>query len=89
MNRRTFLSALVVAPIAASLAACGDDNNDSTNPTTPQPLPDTVPTPGSTGIAHPTGPTDAVIKLSYEGGFVPAGTGVPLGNASWEDAWIA
>jgi peptide/nickel transport system substrate-binding protein len=22
-------------------------------------------------------------------GFVPAGTGVPLGNASWEDAWIA
>ena len=22
-------------------------------------------------------------------GFVPAGTGVPLGNASWEDGWIA
>jgi peptide/nickel transport system substrate-binding protein len=22
-------------------------------------------------------------------GFVPAGTGVPLGNASWEDAWLA
>jgi peptide/nickel transport system substrate-binding protein len=22
-------------------------------------------------------------------GFVPAGTGVPLGNAGWEDAWIA
>ncbi|HKA97017.1 MAG TPA: hypothetical protein VKD66_12195, partial [Streptosporangiaceae bacterium] len=22
-------------------------------------------------------------------GFVPAGTGVPLGNAGWEGAWLA
>jgi hypothetical protein len=22
-------------------------------------------------------------------GFVPGGTGVPLGNAGWESAWIA
>ena len=74
MNRRTFLSALVVTPIVASLAACGDDKNE-TNPTTPQFTPDdTIPASGTTGIAHPTGATDAVIKLSYEGGFAPAGS---------------
>lgn len=62
MNRRTFLSAALVAPVLAALAACGD--------------PDQVPadtTPGTTGIAHPTGADDVILKVSYEGGFLPAG----------------
>ncbi len=70
MNRRTFLSALVVTPLVASLAACGDDSAAS-DPTTPGSVPGTVP---AAGIAHPTGPDDVVLELSYEGGFVPAGT---------------
>ena len=73
MNRRTFVSALVVVPIAVTLAACGDDGK-ATEPTEPQQVDDTFPPAGSTGIAHPTGPSDVILELSYEGGFVPAGT---------------
>jgi hypothetical protein len=80
MNRRTFLSTVMVAPVIAALAAlaaCGDPDQapaeaDPTNPgTTPG---TTAGTTGVSGIAHPTGAGDVVVKLSYEGGFVPAGT---------------
>jgi hypothetical protein len=75
MNRRSFLAAAVVAPLLAAVAACGDDSKKATEPT---PLPNdggTVESLAPTvGIAHPTGAQDAVLKLSYEGGFVPAGT---------------
>lgn len=75
MNRRSFLAAAVVAPVLAAVAACGDDTKKATEPT---PLPSdqgSVPGSGaSLGIAHPTGVQDLVLKLSYEGGFVPAGT---------------
>ena len=75
MNRRSFLAAAVVTPVLAAVAACGDDSKKSTVPT---PLPNDDNTlPGSappTGIAHPTGAQEVVLKLSYEGGFVPAGT---------------
>ena len=72
MNRRTFLSAALVAPVVAALAACGDPDQvpAGTDPTTPGTGPDTIP---ATGIAHPTTADDVVLKLSYEGGFVPAG----------------
>jgi hypothetical protein len=73
MNRRTFLSAVLVVPIAAALAACGNDDT-ATNPTLPQGGTDTFPPVASVGIAHPTGAGDVVIKLSYEGGFAPAGS---------------
>jgi hypothetical protein len=72
MNRRSFLSALIAAPGLAGLAAaCGD--------------PDQVPvgntTPGTTGattlplgnITRPTGADEVVLRLGYEGGFVPEG----------------
>jgi hypothetical protein len=65
----------------AALAACGDPNQapaeaDPTTPgTTPGATSGTIPaTIPASGIAHPTGAEDVVIKLSYEGGFVPAGT---------------
>jgi hypothetical protein len=76
MNRRSFLSAVAVAPVLAALAACGDPNqvSVSTEPTTPPTVPGTTPvTTGGGAIAHPTGADDVVLKLSYEGGFVPAG----------------
>ncbi|MEP7047722.1 MAG: hypothetical protein ABI949_13625 [Ilumatobacteraceae bacterium] len=77
MNRRAFLSAVAASPLLAALVACGDpdrapaqaDPAAPTNPTAPT-------TPGTTaaaGIVHPTGPDDVVLKLSYEGGLVPAG----------------
>jgi hypothetical protein len=80
MNRRSFLSAVVAVPVLAALAACGDPDQVSvgTDPTAPETGPGSVPgtTPGTSpaaGIAHPTAADDVVLKLSYEGGFVPAG----------------
>jgi hypothetical protein len=83
MNRRSFLSAVAVAPLLAAIAACGDPDSApvETNPTVPDSGPGsastTVPvtTPDTTpaaGIAHPTGADDVILKLSYEGGLVPA-----------------
>jgi hypothetical protein len=76
MNRRSFLSAMVAAPVLAALAACGDPDQVSvaTDPTTPGTAPGSTPaTTPAAGIAHPTAAEDVVLKLSYEGGFVPAG----------------
>lgn len=74
MNRRSFLAAAALTPVVAALAACGDSSK-ATDPT-PVPIDDVTAlgTAPSTGIAHPTGAEDVVLKLSYEGGFVPAGT---------------
>jgi hypothetical protein len=76
MNRRSFLFAVGATPVLAALAACGDPDQVSvaTDPTTPGTAPGT--TPGTTptaGMTHPNGAEDIVLKLSYEGGFVPAG----------------
>lgn len=71
MDRRLFLTSLAVVPLAAIVAACGDPNEQpvTTEPTTPGTTPVTAPT----GIVHPTGADDVVLKVSYEGGLVPAG----------------
>lgn len=72
MDRRNFLTALIGTPaVAALIAACGDN--------TVQPG-DTSPggggTPGSdttttvTGISHPTGAEEMLLRIGYEGGFV-------------------
>jgi len=85
MNRRMFVSALVIVPLVGALAACGDPDQvpaeaDPTTPptspgTTPATTPDTTPgTAAPSGIEHPTGADDVVLKLAYEGGFVPFGT---------------
>lgn len=67
LSRRTLLlGAIAIPPLAALLAACGDPKVDQSGST-----PDTT-APG-TGIEHPTGATDAVIRITYEGGYVPAG----------------
>ncbi len=72
MNRRTFLSGLVATPaLAAILAACGDDSKQSSGSDGT-----TAPggsNPGVTGIDHLTGADDVVLRLGYEGGFVPMG----------------
>lgn len=72
MNRRSFLLAVGATPVLAALAACGDPDSApvATEPTTPGTTPGTNP---PSGIAHPTGADDVVLKISYEGGFVPAG----------------
>lgn len=67
MQRRTFLTAVLGLPVlgagASLLAACGE----ATGPAgTPEPTtPPTVP--------HPTGADEAVLRISYSGGFVPYG----------------
>jgi hypothetical protein len=66
MNRRSFLAAMAATPVLVALAACGDPDGDAT---VTEPTPD----PTVAGITHPTGTDDVVLKLSYEGGFVPVG----------------
>lgn len=67
LSRRTLLLGAIALPsLAAFLAACGDPEVDQSGST-----PDTA-APG-TGIEHPTGATDAVIRITYEGGYMPAG----------------
>ncbi len=63
----------MATPLLAALAACGDPDQEAatTNPTTPSTTPGTTPT--GVGITHPTGADDVVLKVTYEGGFVPAG----------------
>jgi hypothetical protein len=76
MNRRSFLFAVGATPVLAALAACGDPDQVSvaTDPTTPGTAPGTTPvTTPAAGIAHSTAADDVVLKLSYEGGFIPAG----------------
>jgi len=67
VQRRTFLTVIVGLPVLGTvgslLAACGD----ATEPggTTAPPTPPTVP--------HPTGADEAVLRITYSGGFVPFG----------------
>ena len=72
MNRRSFLTTIIVTPaVAAFLAACGDDSAGpaGTSPDTSGPG---TTVGGGSGIAHPTGASDAVLRLGYEGGFMTA-----------------
>jgi hypothetical protein len=70
---------LAYAAIAAVLlAACGDDSPSGDEPSDSLPT-DTVapvdttapPTTVPSGIDHPTGADDGVVRIAYEGGFVP------------------
>jgi hypothetical protein len=71
MNRRSFLSIAVATPVLAALVGCGDpDQEAATDPTTQGTVPGTLP---DAAIAHPTGAADVVLRLTSEGGFVPAG----------------
>jgi hypothetical protein len=73
-----FVSIPLVATLGLSLAACGDDDappaaSDSTDPTSPPTTPDTTPhtTAPDAGVEHPVGADDVVLRIAYEGGFVP------------------
>jgi hypothetical protein len=48
-----------VAVLASACGGVGDDGSGSTGAT------------GTTGIAHPTGADEVVLRVAYEGGFVP------------------
>ena len=84
MSRRRLLAGLAgtlvtVPALAAVLAACGDPDTEPAGDTTGTTgTTDTTGTTGSTpatapggAIEHPTDATSAVVRLSYEGGFVP------------------
>ena len=77
MNISRLLSILAIGALAMSAAACGDESSSgsqppvSTNPDdTIAPPDDTLPPPDP-AISHPTGADDVVIRIGYEGGFVP------------------
>ena len=80
LSRRTLLLGAVAVPsLAALVTACGDDSSDGGSGSPDTAAPDTSggnTTPGTgagTAIEHPTGATDVVIRIAYEGGFVPQG----------------
>lgn len=83
-TRRRLLATLAAGPALALLvAACGERADDSgSSPTTPGSAPVTTPAPttpptdtaGGSSIAYPTEADAVVLRLGYEGGFVPAGT---------------
>lgn len=76
MRRRNFLGLLAIAPVVA-LAACGDDTSSSSSNDTSATLPpaeSTLPPVTDGGVAaydHGTGADDVVLRIAYEGGFVP------------------
>ena len=73
-------SGLIAGSLALTLAACGDDSSsgspvdpvptDPTSPPTTTP-PATTPPATTPGIEHPVGADDVVLRIGYEGGFVP------------------
>ena len=72
-SRRTLLGALAATPaIAALLAACRSDAQtaDTTSDTTGN---STGNSSTGSGIEHPTGKDDVVLRFGYVGGFVPQG----------------
>ncbi|MEY4229464.1 MAG: hypothetical protein RLZZ362_313, partial [Actinomycetota bacterium] len=78
LSRRTLLLGAIALPsLAALLAACGDPEVDQSGSTPDTAAPgsgDDGTAPGAgTAIEHPTGATDAVIRITYEGGYMPAG----------------
>lgn len=79
-------SALLAGSLVLSLAACGDDSDDAgsldsvptpstpSTPSTPATVPGTVPdtaVPDVSAIDHPVGADDVVVRIGFEGGFVP------------------
>jgi hypothetical protein len=80
---RVIGSALLAGSLVVGLGACGDDTEDATPLDTVPPPSDTAPTttppttgaPADTapsnGIEHPVGADEVVLRIAYEGGFVP------------------
>ncbi len=83
-SRRRLLATFAAGPALALLvAACGERADDAgssgTTPgtapvTTPEPTTPPIDTTGGSSVAYPTAADAVVLRLGYEGGFVPAGT---------------
>jgi hypothetical protein len=68
------LSVIAAGALVLSLAACGDDETASGSPIEPtdgSTVPETLPPPAADVIEHPDGADDVVLRIAYEGGFVP------------------
>ncbi|MEX0847558.1 MAG: hypothetical protein WD023_07245 [Ilumatobacteraceae bacterium] len=76
LSRRTLLLGSIALPsLAVLIASCGDpDVEPAGTPETGAPDTSAVGTDeGGSTIEHPTGATDAVLRITYEGGFVAPG----------------
>lgn len=81
VNIPRFLSLAVAGSMTLALTACGDDSQTASGDSVPTPstVPGTVPAttvpatsaPDAGGIEHPVGADDVVLRIGYEGGFVP------------------
>lgn len=75
MERRLTPRAIaLVAALALWAAACGDDDVDpgsAPDDTLPPPSTTTPAVPEPAAIEHPTGADDVVLKVAFEGGFMP------------------
>lgn len=80
VNIPRILSLAVAGSMTLALAACGDDSQTSSGDTVPAPstpattATSTVPgtsAPATGAIEHPVGADDVVLRIGYEGGFVP------------------
>lgn len=81
VNIPRILSLAVAGSMTLVLAACGDDSQTASGDTVPAPsTPGTstpaTPAPGTSApgtgaIEHPVGADDVVLRIGYEGGFVP------------------
>ena len=81
MNRKHLPLIAFPALAALLLVACGDDSSNGDAPTdslpvdTLAPIETTVPpTTVPSGFEHPTGADDVIVRIAYEGGFVPVET---------------
>lgn len=68
MNRRSFFMSLGAVSAALMVASCG--NADGPADTTPGTTIAPTTLPPVSGIEHPIGPDEVVLRLSWEGGFV-------------------
>lgn len=74
MNRRSFVAALGSVPLALLAVACADSDGPADTVPTTAPASTVAPTtlPSVSGIEHPMGADEVVLRLSWEGGFVPS-----------------
>ncbi len=70
MNTGRLLSLVAVGALALSTAACADDVPDGSSSVPSTIVDDTLPGPEPV-IDHPVGADDLVVRIGYEGGFVP------------------
>lgn len=68
---RAILSAAAVVALVVTFAACGDDSSGGANGGSVDTVAEPTSTPAPADIEHPTGADDVVLRVAYEGGFMP------------------